>query len=118
MRDEVTVWYDGSRLVAHLSCEIDHHTAKRIREKIDKELYLVRPPELVLDFSGVGFMDSSGVGLILGRVESTSALGARLVITGLSPLLMKLVRLSGIERVRGLRIEERCEARKEGKILK
>lgn len=118
MHDQVRIWRDGKKLFASILCELDHHTAKRIREKIDKELYSVRPDALVIDFSGVGFMDSSGVGLILGRAESASSVGAKVIITGLSPILMKLIRLSGVERVRGVKIEDRIPIKKEGKILK
>jgi stage II sporulation protein AA (anti-sigma F factor antagonist) len=59
---------------------------------------------LVIDFTRVEFMDSSGLGLILGRVEKASALGAEVMVSGASPALMKLIRLSGIERVRHLSV--------------
>ena len=91
-------------LTARLLCEIDHHTARRMREKIDSALFLRKPLSLVIDFSGVSFMDSSGIGLILGRVETASALGMGVRLVGLSPTLMKLVRLAGLERVKNLTI--------------
>ena len=91
-------------LIAHLKCDIDHHTAKRMREKIDSELFLCKPEVLVIDFSAVEFMDSSGLGLILGRVERASSLRTSVRVTGLSPTLMKLVRLAGIERVKNLTV--------------
>lgn len=89
-------------LTAKLECDIDHHTAKPMRQKIDKRLSESAPRALILDFSAVGFMDSSGLGLILGRVERASEIGATVYLVGLSPTLMKLVRLSGIERIRNL----------------
>ena len=64
MKEAEIVESRGAVLVK-LGCEIDHHSAKRIRERVDRELDLARPHELVLDFSGVGFMDSSGIGLIM-----------------------------------------------------
>ena len=91
-------------LIAYLKCDIDHHTAKRMREKIDSELFLKKPDLLVIDFSAVEFMDSSGLGLILGRVERASSLRTSVRVTGLSPTLMKLVRLAGIERVKNLTV--------------
>lgn len=106
MKEEVVFLVEGEVLVALLSCELDHHTARRVRELIDRELFRVKPRCLMLDFSGVGFMDSSGVGLILGRVESASANGASVRLSGLSPSLMKLVRLSGIERIKSLSISK------------
>ncbi len=104
MKDDVIFSQNEGRLTARIGCDIDHHTAKRMREKIDRELFEKRPQVLILDFSAVEFMDSSGLGLMLGRVEKASAVGATVCLTGLSPTLMKLVRLSGIEKVQGLSI--------------
>lgn len=91
-------------LSARINCEIDHHTASRLRARIDKEVFVVRPEVLCLDFASVRFMDSSGIALILGRVETASAIGARVHLEGLSVPLFKLVRLSGIERIRNLTV--------------
>ena len=91
-------------LTARISCEIDHHTAARLRTRIDRELFIERPNMLCLDFSEVRFMDSSGIALILGRVESAGAVGAKVNLVGLSPTLFKLVRLSGIERIKNLTV--------------
>lgn len=91
-------------LTARIGCDIDHHSAKGMREKIDDKLFETKPHTLVLDFSAVGFMDSSGLGLILGRVECATALRIAVILTGLSPTLMKLVRLGGLERVKNLTV--------------
>lgn len=101
---EVVFTSRNNTLTASVSCEIDHHTAKRIREKIDSQLFLQKPEVLVLDFSAVRFMDSSGIALILGRVETAGAVGARVHLSGLSPSLMKLVSLAGIERIKNLTV--------------
>lgn len=106
MTEEVVFSERDGVLVAALRCELDHHTAKRVRELIDRELFRMKPECLVLDFSEVSFMDSSGVGLILGRVESAGANGASVRLSGLSASLMKLVRLSGIERIKNLTISK------------
>ena len=70
----------GSALVAHLSGEIDHHAAEILRQEIEHQLELRPVDHLCLDFGGVGFMDSSGVGLILGRGRHIDALGGRLTV--------------------------------------
>ena len=67
-------------LAAYLSGEIDHHAAQSIRREIDAQVDDRLPELLTLDFSGVTFMDSSGVGLILGRGRHISALGGRLTV--------------------------------------
>lgn len=104
MQKDVAFSEKERTLIAYLKCDIDHHTAKRMREKIDSELFLKKPELLVIDFSAVEFMDSSGLGLILGRVERASSLRASVRVVGLSPTLMKLVRLAGIERVKNLTV--------------
>jgi stage II sporulation protein AA (anti-sigma F factor antagonist) len=84
--------------------EIDHHAARSLREEIDRLLFKYRPKTLVLDFSSVRFMDSSGLGLIIGRAEISKSIGASLEIRGLSPMLLRLVRLGGVEKIENIRI--------------
>ena len=105
-RDIITFSVGKRSLTAHISCEIDHHTAKTLRESIDNELFLVKPETLVLDFSAVKFMDSSGIALILGRVETMTAFSGRVQLRGLSMALNKLIRLSGLDKVKSLSIAD------------
>ncbi len=95
---------EGRELTAYLSGEIDHHSAKYERELIDSWMFKVKPRTLILDFSGVRFMDSSGLGLIIGRAELCSSFGASLRITGLNKTLLKLIRLSGVEKIQNITI--------------
>ena len=87
-------------LTAYLSGEIDHHSAKAEREEIDAMLFRTKPTRLVLDFSEVKFMDSSGIGLIIGRADVSSSMGCRVRVTGLSKSLKKLALLAGIEKIK------------------
>lgn len=103
-KEIITFSRSGNTLSARISCEIDHHTAGRLRTRIDRELFIERPGILRLDFQDVRFMDSSGIALILGRVESAGAVGACVRLEGLSNSLFKLVRLSGIERIKNLTV--------------
>ena len=105
MTDEVIITEKDSGLIAAITCEIDHYSAKRIRERIDPALFRYRPRVLVLDFSDVHFMDSSGIGLIIGRSEVAAALGAEVRLKGLSERLLKLVRLAGLEKISGLLVQ-------------
>ena len=57
----------GKTLIVFLEGDIDHHNARPIRSRIDTKVYIQRPDELIIDLSHVSFMDSSGLGLILGR---------------------------------------------------
>lgn len=109
MQNAVKFSEDGRTLTARLSGEIDHHVAKGQREEIDAMLFRVRPQVLILDFSDVKFMDSSGIGLIIGRADICEGIGARLELGGLSSSLRKLVRLSGIEKIKCLTVLGKSE---------
>ena len=90
---------DGNSVTAYLSGEIDHHNAPAARAVIDTYIQKSRPEKLTIDFSSVSFMDSSGVGLVMGRFKNLSSYGGKLDITGLSEQAYKIMRLSGIEKI-------------------
>ncbi len=89
----------GEVVTAYLSGELDHHTAKQMRESIDEAIELNMPTLLIIDFSDVSFMDSSGIGLVMGRYRLLSKTGAELNISGMSPQIYKVMKLAGIERL-------------------
>ena len=104
MNNDVIFLEQEGELIARIESDIDHHSAKKMRDKIDDKLFEIRPNTLTIDFSGVGFMDSSGLGLILGRVEKAGALHISVRLCGASPSIMKLIRLGGLERVKNLTV--------------
>ncbi len=89
----------GEVVTAFLEGELDHHTAKEMREAIDGAVEFNMPTLLVIDFSGVTFMDSSGIGLVMGRYRNLQKTGAELHIAGASPQIYKMMQLAGIERL-------------------
>lgn len=91
--------YCDDVLTAKLSGEIDHHRAPAIRKKIDSQTESLRPKELHLDFSGVSFMDSSGIGLIMGRYRQVSLVGGKLKVVNVPKNLYKIISLSGIDKL-------------------
>lgn len=97
MAVEITV--KGEVVTAYLSGEIDHHNASGMREKIDSAVDSNMPSLLVLDFGGVSFMDSSGIGLVMGRYRNLQKTGAKLHITGTSPQINKVMKLAGMNRL-------------------
>lgn len=94
---EITMTADT--LIALLDGEIDHHTAKGVREKIDNEIENSSPKTLVLDFSDVTFMDSSGIGLIMGRYKLMKASGGVITIKNPSPNTLRVLKLAGMDRL-------------------
>ena len=89
----------GDTLVAQLSGEIDHHTAAEFRESIDREVEWLRPEQLLLDFGGIGFMDSSGIGLIMGRYKNAAAYGGTVRVINAPPIIERMMKLAGMGRL-------------------
>lgn len=81
----------------HLSGEIDHHTSANIRNEIDTNLFKYTPSELILDFSDVTFMDSSGVGLVMGRYKNAKNINCKTAVTGLNKRDKRILLMSGME---------------------
>ena len=95
----VSIYLSDKTMTAYLSGEIDHHCAKGIREKIDDTAQRVRPDELILDFKDVTFMDSSGIGLVMGRYSLVQELGGSLRVVSLSSHIKKVMKLAGLDRL-------------------
>ena len=89
----------GEVVTAYLSGELDHHTAKSMRETIDSAVELNMPSLLILDFSNINFMDSSGIGLVMGRYRLLSSKNKKLVVENLSERDYKIMKMSGIEKL-------------------
>ena len=91
----------GGAMTASMRGELDHHTAGEMREQIDSTAKKVRPQKLILDFKEVPFMDSSGIGLILGRQRCARTLGGTLRIQHAPEALRRVLQLANIPCVGG-----------------
>ncbi len=83
-------------LIADLDGELDHHTSAVIREEIDKTVEAFHSRHLIFNFEKVTFMDSSGIGVIMGRYNKISQLGGRLVVTGCNEYIDRILDMAGI----------------------
>ncbi len=90
---------EKSKLTAYISGEIDHHSAKSIRKEIDINIEKLNPTNLYLDFSKVDFMDSSGIGLVMGRYKLQSQRGGKVFIQNPPPLIKKVMLVAGINKL-------------------
>lgn len=104
MENEIitTVFNDGV-LTVKLPGEIDHHLAKSVRAETDKKLVTVRPKKLILDMTQTSFMDSSGLGLILGRARTCEQLNIEYTIVNPSPRVRTILNLAGVDRILDIR---------------
>ena len=96
-------------LVAALSGEIDQHSARGLRESIDRRIDYERPQKLRLNFDAVTFMDSSGIGFVLGRYSLVNRYGGNVEVVNLSMRNHKMMRLAGLDKLVKLKIKEVTE---------
>lgn len=94
----VTIENSGNLVIAYLIGEIDHHTAVAVREKIDNAISYLKPNHLIIDFKNVTFMDSSGIGLIMGRYRLLQGLRPQgsLEVKNVTARTKKIMELAGL----------------------
>ena len=103
---EVVYQKEDNSLVLKITEELDHHTVEKIRKKADYEIEKYIPRKVVLDFNKVSFMDSAGIGLILGRYKNISGLGGQLEVVNVSTQVIKILNMSGLSKI--IEIKEEC----------
>ena len=86
-------------LILEITEEIDHHTSEKIRRKADYEITRYMPRKVIFDFGNVGFMDSAGIGMILGRYKMMKMLGGNIEMKNVSPMLKKIFEMSGLTKI-------------------
>ncbi len=89
---------DDGVLTARLCGELDHHGAVAVRTLIDAEAVRLSPKSMVLDLSALDFMDSSGLGLVMGRYALMQRSGGEFSVVGANERVMKIFNLAGLER--------------------
>ena len=92
-----------------LKGEIDHHSASVLRRELDGLICRVRPKILRLDLSGVDFMDSSGLGLIMGRYTLLDSFGGETVLLNPTERIRKILDLAGFARICRVEVVKRKE---------
>ncbi|MHB1126829.1 MAG: anti-sigma F factor antagonist [Bacillota bacterium] len=86
-------------LVARVKGELDLVVAERFREELEGHLNSQQARHLVLDLGGVSFIDSSGLGVILGRYKRISQNGGQMAMINVQPQVYRVLELSGITRL-------------------
>ena len=91
----------NKNLIVKVNCEIDHHTAEDIRDKVEREFSRCAAKNIVFDFANVGFMDSSGIGMILGRFRTAEQRGGKVFAINIAQNLNKIFEMSGLKKIIG-----------------
>ena len=90
---------DKTLLVEILSSELDHHIARDVRTGVDEILMKKQVDYIIFDFQYVNFMDSSGIGVIIGRYKKVVSHGGRGAVINMNSRLKKLFNLSGMNKI-------------------
>lgn len=86
-------------LIVYLGGDIDHHSAKSMRCEIDDHITRLHPKNLSLDFREVSFMDSSGIGLVMGRYKLMQSIEGHLHVVNLPSHIKKVMTLAGLDKL-------------------
>lgn len=97
--ESIRVTDEGKVLTLTILGEIDHHSAKEIRKEADKQILSRQPKSVRLDLSRVSFMDSSGLGLIMGRYALVSDIGATLTVVDPTDAVARIILMAGLEKI-------------------
>ena len=87
------------QLTLKIAEEIDEHTTEKLRRKIDNEITRFLPRKVIFDFSNVSFMDSAGIGMLLGRYKVIKMLGGQLELLNVNKQIEKIFEISGILKI-------------------
>lgn len=99
-KEDITMKFElarsGNLLIVQVAGELDHHYADEIRMRIDAEI--MKPPirNILFDFNRLSFMDSSGIGMIMGRYKKIKALGGKAWIICNNPNATRILEMSGV----------------------
>ena len=103
----------GNVLHVKLNGEIDHHNAVSVRVEIDNKIKNVLPQKTVIDLSDIAFMDSSGLGLVMGRYTLMQRIGGELSIMNPNKRVMDIFKLAGLQKI--IKIEKQINKKTEEK---
>ncbi|MFW5649494.1 MAG: anti-sigma F factor antagonist [Candidatus Alkaliphilus sp. MAG34] len=91
----------GNTLIVKFNGELDHHVAKDIRTEIDETINRRKTRNLILDLNNMSFMDSSGVGVIIGRYKRIKELGGKVSVIHVTAQIDKIFTLAGLYNIVG-----------------
>ena len=86
-------------LTCQITEEIDHHTTEKIRRKMDNEIERYMPKKIVFDFNQVTFMDSAGIGMLIGRYKAIRRIGGLAELMNVKPSIKKIFEMTGVLKI-------------------
>lgn len=99
MRLKIVTKMTENTLIVRLQGELDHHTADRVKTQIEQAIESTQCRHIILCLKGLSFMDSSGLGVILGRYNQIKARGGRMIVCNVNPAIYRLFEMSGLFKI-------------------
>ena len=93
---ESKFYEEDKLLIFKITDEIDDCSVQKIRRKADYEIERYMPKRVIFDFDSVTFMDSAGIGMVIGRYKFANMIGAKLEVSNLSASVKRIFEMSGI----------------------
>ena len=90
---------EDKQLIFKMEEDIDECEVQKIRRKLDNEIERYMPKEIIFDFNNVSFMDSAGIGLIIGRYKLANMLGGKVQVTNMKQPVRKIFEMSGMQKI-------------------
>lgn len=86
-------------LILEINEEIDHHMADKLRRDADYEIQRRNPKRVILDFDSVSFMDSAGIGMVIGRYKTATMIGAKMEMVNVKENIKKIFEMTGVLKI-------------------
>lgn len=96
---EVLYEVRGENLFIYLPEELDHHNAKMITEQSDWYIVSNKIKNIIFNFKRTNFMDSSGIGVIMGRYKLVKSRGGEITVTNINNSIDRILTISGLYKI-------------------
>ncbi len=96
---EVTLLGEKRALLVAVKGELDHHIAEKIKGLVDDKMRSTNAVNIIFDFSELSFMDSSGLGVIMGRYKKARTLGGKVIVFGVNAGILRIMEMSGLSKI-------------------
>lgn len=96
---DLKLYRKGTTLIIKIMEDMDHHSAQYLRQRIDGEIVKATVKNIIFDFSNVNFMDSSGIGVVVGRYKNIQKLNGRAAIVNANSKILQIFEMSGVLKI-------------------
>ncbi|WP_010273964.1 anti-sigma F factor antagonist [Paenibacillus senegalensis] len=104
---QIEIEQGRNALIVRLSGELDHHTAEVVKVRMEEAIGKGNASHVIMSLENLDFMDSSGLGVILGRYKLVTAKGGKMIVCGVKPPVHRLFEMSGLYKILALEENER-----------